>query len=174
MEQIYFNTDQKIESTLNENVEKVVTLLVPKRYYVILSSKDRRMLGKKLPYLLNRYGKFISSHSRLNRRAVTTLYQKNQGELKKINFRIDMSHWAMLGVLAHAHGVSRCFLFNFLLSLEKAGVGDSIVKVLNEGVPTFHKIYRYIWQLDLSNKRISRTLRYFPNPLKANFKKLRT
>lgn len=144
MEQIYFNTDQKIESTLNENVEKVVTLLVPKRYYVILSSKDRRMLGKKLPYLLNRYGKFISSHSRLNRRAVTTLYQKNQGELKKINFRIDMSHWAMLGVLAHAHGVSRCFLFNFLLSLEKAGVGDSIVKVLNEGVPTFHKIYRYI------------------------------
>ncbi|EMS83192.1 DUF1564 domain-containing protein [Leptospira noguchii] len=174
MEQIYFNTDQKIESTLNENFEKVVTLLVPKRYYVILSSKDRRMLGKKLPYLLNRYGKFISSHSRLNRRAVTTLYQKNQGELKKINFRIDMSHWAMLGVLAHAHGVSRCFLFNFLLSLEKAGVGDSIVKVLNEGVPTFHKIYRYIWQLDLPNKRISRTLRYFPNPLKANFKKLRT
>ncbi|XDD52496.1 DUF1564 domain-containing protein [Leptospira sp. WS92.C1] len=168
MDLILFNSDKKIESALIERREKVVTLLVSEQYYNLLSSEDQKRLAKKLPYLLKRYAKFMSSHSRLNdQQAVTTLYQRNQGRMKKLNVRMNTVYWSLLGALAQSHGVSRCYLFNFLLSLDKMGVGESVVKVLNVGIPTFHKVYRYIWQLELDRNKISRSLEFIPNPLQS-------
>ncbi|AOP32801.1 hypothetical protein A0128_02290 [Leptospira tipperaryensis] len=169
MEQIFFNSNERIQSVLAESQDQVVTLLVPESYFESLSNEEKRLLGKKLPYLLRRYGKFMCARSRLNEKAITTLYQKNQGNLKKLNVRMGTGYWALLGVLAHAHGVSRCFLFNFLLSLDQAGVGDSIVEVLNGGVPTFHEVYRYIWQLNITHNKVTRLLEFEPNPLQTYF-----
>ncbi|TGM10248.1 DUF1564 domain-containing protein [Leptospira barantonii] len=166
MEYVLLNMDQKVDSPLAERTNKVVTLLVPESYFDRLSLGDQRKLGKKLPYLLRRFSNFMVARSRLNRNAGATLYQ-NPGKMKKINFRVNTGHWAILGALAHAHGVSRCYLFNFLLSLDEVGVGDSIVKILDGGVPTFHENYKYIWQLDLTNNRISRHLEFSPNPLRT-------
>ncbi|PJZ53701.1 DUF1564 domain-containing protein [Leptospira adleri] len=169
MEQIFLNSEDRIESALAESQDKVVTLLVPEIYFENLSEDERKLLGKKIPYLLRRYGKFMCAQSRLNEKAITTLYQKDQGKLKKVNVRMGTGYWALLGALAHAHGVSRCYLFNFLLTLDQAGVGDSIVEVLNGGVPTFHQVYRYIWQLEITDNRVVRLLEFEPNPLQTYF-----
>nr|PJZ93096.1 hypothetical protein CH379_09620 [Leptospira ellisii] len=64
--------------------------------------------------------------------------------------------------MAQAHGVSRCYLFNYLLYLEESEVGDSIEEMLNEGVPTFHKNYSYILHLDLTFNRVTRKLQCLP------------
>ncbi|MBM9579380.1 DUF1564 domain-containing protein [Leptospira sp. 201903070] len=168
MELIFLSSEEKIESPLAERNEKVVTLLIPENYLNGLSLDEQRKLPKKLPYLLRRYSKFIASRSRLNSKADSILYQ-NPGKMRKMNFRANTGHWSMLGALAQAHGVSRCFLFNFLLSLEDAEVGDSIVEVLNAGVPTFHDVYRYIWHLDLIQNTITRSLEFDPNPISPFF-----
>ncbi|PJZ52170.1 DUF1564 domain-containing protein [Leptospira adleri] len=168
MESIFLSSDEKIESPLAERKEKVVTLLIPENYFHSLTLDEQRKLSKKLPYLLRRYAKLLTSRSRLNSKADSTLYQ-NPGKMKKMNFRANTGHWSLLGALAQAHGVSRCFLFNFLLSLEEAEVGDSIVDILNAGVPTFHDVYRYVWQLDLIENTITRSLDFFPNPISPFF-----
>ncbi|RHX88164.1 DUF1564 domain-containing protein [Leptospira stimsonii] len=168
MESIFLNSDERIESRLAERKEKVVTLLIPENYFDRLSSEEQRKLSKKLPYLLRRYAKLLSSRSRLNSKADSILYQ-NPGKMKKMNFRTNTGYWSLLGALAQAHGVSRCFLFNFLLSLEEAEVGDSIEDILNAGVPTFHDVYRYIWQLDLIQNTITRSLDFSPNPISPFF-----
>ncbi|MBM9578208.1 DUF1564 domain-containing protein [Leptospira sp. 201903070] len=169
MEQIFLNSDESIESAMTESQDRVVTLLVPEFYFESLSKEEGKVLGKKLPYLLRRYGKYMCTQPRFNEKGITTLYQKKQGKLKKLNVRMGTGYWAFLGVLAHSHGVSRCFLFNFLLSLDQAGVGDFIVEVLNRGVPTFHNVYRYIWQLEITQNKVIRLLQFDPNPLQAYF-----
>ncbi|MBM9500068.1 DUF1564 domain-containing protein [Leptospira sp. 201903071] len=169
MEQIFLNSDESIESAMTESQDRVVTLLVPETYFENLSKEERKVLGKKLPYLLRRYGKFMCAQPRFNEKGITVLYQKNQGKLKKLNVRMGTGYWALLGALAYSHGVSRCFLFNFLLSLDHAGVGDSIVEVLNRGVPTFHNVYRYIWQLEITQNKVTRLLEFEPNPLQTYF-----
>lgn len=168
MEYILLNMDQRIDSSLVERTDKVVTLLVPESSFDRLSLVDQKKLGKKLPYLLRRFSKFMAARSRLNENAGATLYQ-SPGRMKKINFRVNTGHWALLGALAHAHGVSRCYLFNFLLSLDEVEGRDSIVDILNAGVPTFHENYKYIWQLDLTSNKISRHLEFSPNPLRTYY-----
>lgn len=161
---LLLNGDHLIQSSLRGNRTNVVTLLIPERTLLRYPEKERRTLPKRIPILLKRYGKFLSSSRRLGKRAETTLYQSSPGKrkMKKINVRIGIESWGLLGVLAQTHGVSRCFLFNYLLYLEEAKVGDSIVKTMNQGAPTFHKDYRYILHLDLSNNRISRRLECNP------------
>ncbi|MBM9576026.1 DUF1564 domain-containing protein [Leptospira sp. 201903070] len=156
--------DHILRSRLQGNKTNVVTLLIPEKTLLRYPENERRILPKKIPILLKRYGKFLSSQRRLGRRTDTTLYQLSPGknQLKKVNVRIGIESWVLLGVLAQAHGVSRCFLFNYLLHLEDAGVGDSIEKTMNQGAPTFHKNYRYILHLDLSGRRISRELECDP------------
>ncbi|MGJ4753450.1 DUF1564 domain-containing protein [Leptospira kmetyi] len=166
MQLIFFDDGQKIQSRLNERKDKVVTLLIPQSFYDGLARKEQLGFGRRISYLLRTYSKFISAYPRLNDTASSTLYQKNEGKLKKLNVRIGTGLWSMLGALAQAHGVSRCYLFNFLLYLDRVGVDDSIVKALKEGVPTFHDVYRYIWQLDLTSNTISRALEFTPNPIK--------
>lgn len=83
----------------------------------------------------------------------------------RMNVRLSTGSWAFLGALAHTHGVSRCFLFNYLLWLDEVGVGDSIVSTMNEGGPTFHRNYKCILHLDLLNNTITRQLECEPTNL---------
>ncbi|AVQ14024.1 PF07600 family protein [Leptospira santarosai] len=164
MEMLSIRSDLRIDSPLVERKQDVVTILIPESYFHSLNLKNRKALKRRLPILLKTYGKYLVGARRLNTKAGKTLYQKNPGKLKKLNFRIESGAWNLLGMYAQAHGVSRCFLFNYMLWLDSCGVGDSIAETMNGGVPTFHENYRMIWQLNLQNQTISRILEFEPDP----------
>ncbi|MBM9499426.1 DUF1564 domain-containing protein [Leptospira sp. 201903071] len=161
---LLIHSGSSIESTLQENRLSVVTLLIPESTLLLYSETERRILPKRIPDLLRRYAKFLTASPRLGKNAGTTLYQNACGlkKMKRMNVRMSTGSWALLGALAQAHGVSRCFLFNYLLWLDRAEVGDSIVRTMNEGGPTFHQNYSYILHLDLIHNKISRTLKCIP------------
>ncbi|WP_061246791.1 DUF1564 domain-containing protein [Leptospira noguchii] len=161
---IVLNSDHKIQSTLQEGQTNVVTLLIPEDTLLLYPEKERKNLPKKIPQLLKIYGKYLTSINRLGKKAGKTMYQNSPGrkKLKKMNIRMSTGNWALLGALSQSHGVSRCFLFNYLLWLDRIGVGDSIVNTMNEGAPTFHRNYSYILSLDLLNNQISRILKCDP------------
>ncbi|MBM9498733.1 DUF1564 domain-containing protein [Leptospira sp. 201903071] len=161
---LLLNSDHELRSILQENRTEVVTLLIPKLTLLQFSEKERKNLPKWIPILLKRYAKYLTSIKRLGTKAEKVLYQPSPGkeQMQRINVRVSRGSWALLGLLAQVHGVSRCFLFNFLLRLDEAGVGDSIVNTMNEGGPTFHRNYKYILHLDLLNNRIIRSLECEP------------
>lgn len=167
MRTLFLNSDFQIRSSIAGSSADVVTFLVPKKYLSRLSRLNRKKLPKRLPELLKKYAKHIASSKRINKRAGKTLYQANtgKGRMKRINARIQTRDWILLGTLAQAHGVSRCYLFNYLLWLDEVGVGNSISNVLNSGTPTFHKYYKFILLLDLSKNIITKRLEFQPNPI---------
>ncbi|RHX81599.1 DUF1564 domain-containing protein [Leptospira yasudae] len=157
---LLLNADSKISSILQESNSEIVTLLIPEEICLRFSEKEVRTLPKRIPHLLRVYGKYLTASKRLGKKAGRTLYQSSPGKrkMKRVNVRISTGSWTLFGTLAQAHGVSRCFLFIYLLSLELAGVGNSIVNTMNDGVPTFHTYYSYILHLDLPNNRVIRRL----------------
>ncbi|WP_036043950.1 DUF1564 domain-containing protein [Leptospira alstonii] len=161
---LLLNSDFEIRSTLGENRSETITLLIPEDTWVRFSEKDVKALPKKIPHLLRIYGKYLSSTKRLGKKAGRTLYQPSPGKqkMKRVNIRLNTGSWTLFGAFAQAHGVSRCYLFNYLLWLEDLGVGDSIVNTMNEGVPMFHRSYSYILRLDLLNNQVIRKLYYRP------------
>ncbi|RHX93180.1 DUF1564 domain-containing protein [Leptospira stimsonii] len=161
---LLLNSDHELHTTLQEKRTDVVTLLVPKKTLLRLSEKERRNLSKRIPLLLERYAKYLTSIKRIGNKAEKTLYQPSprKGEMQRINVRVSRKSWALLGLLAQVHGVSRCFLFHFLLELDELGVGDSIVNIMNAGGPTFHRTYRYTFHIDILNHRIKRSLKCDP------------
>ncbi|EKR65593.1 MULTISPECIES: DUF1564 domain-containing protein [Leptospira] len=165
MEKIFFNADQKIQSTLLESKTETETILFPESYLNTLTLEQRKALPKRILSLMKRYQKFLVSKRRMNRKAGKTLYQRDRGKMIRMNMRIDCKTWALLGVISASHGVSRCFMVNYLLWLDDLKVGDSIDLALNVGCPSFHSSYSYIWHLDLTKNKISKRLKFGPNPL---------
>ncbi|MBM9575783.1 DUF1564 domain-containing protein [Leptospira sp. 201903070] len=161
---LLIHSGNPIESTLQKNRLNVVTLLIPESTLLLYSEEERRNLPKRLPDLLRRYAKFLTASPRLGKNAGNTLYQNSSGLriMRRMNVRMSTGAWALLGALSQAHGVSRCFLFNYMLWLDRAEVGDSIVRTMNEGGPTFHSNYSYILHLDLTKNKLSRTLKCNP------------
>lgn len=161
---LLLNSDQELHTALQEKRTDVVTLLVPKKTLLRLSEKERRNFSKRIPLLLKRYAKYLTSIKRIGNKAEKTLYQPSpgKGEMQRINVRVSRKSWALLGLFAQVHGVSRCFLFHFLLELDELGVGDSIVNIMNAGGPTFHRTYRYTFHIDILNNRIKRSLKCEP------------
>ncbi|EKT87037.1 DUF1564 domain-containing protein [Leptospira santarosai] len=169
MGKIFFSTDQKIQSKLLKSKTDVETILFPESYLKALTPEQRKELPKRILFLLQRYQKFMISKRRINSQAGKTLYQKNRGKLIRVNLRIDSKTWALLGVLSAAHGVSRCFMVNYLLWLDDLKVGDSIDTTLNVGCPHFHDSYSYIWHLDLVKNRMIRRIECDPNPVLVDY-----
>lgn len=165
METLLLNSERRIQSALIEGNIGVDSILIPESYWNQLDTAGRKILRQKLPYLLRRYTKYVASMKRLHWRGGKILYNRNVGKFKKMSIRVNTGAWSVLGVLAAAHGVSRCYLFNYMLWLDDIGVGDSIVETLNRGVPIFHGSYRMIWTLDLRQNLISRELEFEPNPI---------
>ncbi|MGJ4751254.1 DUF1564 domain-containing protein [Leptospira kmetyi] len=162
---LLLDTDREISSRLQEPRLETVTLLIPEKVWIRFGEKEVRKLPKKIPEMLRTYGKYLSASKRLGHRAGKTLYQPSSGstKMKRVNVRLSTGSWTLLGALAQAHGVSRCYLFNYLLWLEDLGVGNSIVDTVNAGVPTFHRYYSYILHLDLLNNEAIRRLRCEPD-----------
>ncbi|RHX85241.1 DUF1564 domain-containing protein [Leptospira stimsonii] len=166
MRKFIFQSEPKITSKIREFHSEAETILIPEKYLENLSEEERSALPERIRSLVKKYAVFISSMRRLNSNAGKRKYQKNVGKLKRVNVRMKTGDWLLLGTLAEAHGVSRCFLLNFLLYLESKEVGVSLRKFW-VGQPIDHKVYSFIWQLERSQKRISRILRVAPNPLEA-------
>lgn len=162
-----FREDEEISSRLQEDRMETVTLLIPESTLDRWGERNAKVLPKKIPQLLRTYGKYLAATKRLGGNARKTLYQPTpgKGEMKRVNIRLSTGSWTFLGMLAQAHGVSRCYLFNYLLRLEELGVGDSIVETVNAGAPTFHRYYSYILHLDLLYNRAFRRLRTEPASL---------
>lgn len=162
---LLLNSDQELRSRLQQPQCEVVTLLVSKFKLSEYNEEDRKKLPKRIPNLLRIYGKYLTSSKRLGKRAGKTSYQESvgRGNMVRINVRLDTGSWVLLGTLAQAHGVSRCFLFNYLLWLDEVGVGSSIVRTMNEGGPTFHRDYRYILHLDILENSVVRRLECQPD-----------
>ncbi|WP_017861213.1 DUF1564 domain-containing protein, partial [Leptospira interrogans] len=110
MDILLFNESQKIESALVEDSIGTDSLLVPNDYWNRLNSQERKDLRKKLPILLRKYSKRIASMERLYHKAGKIKYNRGVGKMKKFSIRVNTGVWANLGVLAAAHGVSRCYL----------------------------------------------------------------
>ncbi|WP_042709882.1 DUF1564 domain-containing protein, partial [Leptospira kirschneri] len=161
METLLLNSNNETCSHLEDNHSETVTLLIPQDTWFRFFENDRKILPKKIPEFLKTYGKYLSSQKHIGKKAGKTLYQpsqKNQ-KMKRVNVRVKSKNWILFGILAQAHGVSRCYLFNYLLWLETLGIGDSIVNTVNAGVPTFH---RYILNVDLLSRQVTRKLRCKP------------
>ncbi|TGM53142.1 DUF1564 domain-containing protein [Leptospira adleri] len=162
---IYLYKERNIRSILPSNKKDVETVLFPERFLNSLSDENRKELPKRIFPLLKRYQKFMLSKRRINKKAGKTLYQRDLGKLVRVNLRIESEAWMILGLLSAAHGVSRCFMLNYLFWLDSVGVGDSIDEVLNVGCPPFHYSYSYVWHLDLVEKTILRRIEFDPDPL---------
>ncbi len=121
MNMLILDDGQKIVSALVENSIGTDSLLVPNDYWNRLNSQERKDLRKKLPILLRKYSKRIASMERLYHKAGKIKYNRGVGKMKKFSIRVNTGVWANLGVLAAAHGVSRCYLFNYMLWLEELG-----------------------------------------------------
>ncbi|TGK30472.1 DUF1564 domain-containing protein [Leptospira yasudae] len=162
---LLLNVDRELSSILQEPNTDVVTLLIPESTLLRYRLESRKNLPKRIPILLQKYGKYLTSIGRLGKNARKTLYQPSPGKekMRRMNVRLSTGSWTFLGMLAQVHGVSKCYLFNYLLELDESGVGDSIVNTMNEGGPTFHRNYRYILHLDLLNNRVTRSLETEPN-----------
>ncbi|XDD50619.1 DUF1564 domain-containing protein [Leptospira sp. WS92.C1] len=158
-------SEPQISSKIEKLESAVETILIPEDFLNRLTKEDRKKLPKTIHSLLGKYTKYISSIPRLNQKGGKRKYQKDVKKLQRVNIRMKTVDWLLLGTLAEAHGVSRCYLLNFIFYLESAGVGDSIVETLNVGLPTYHEIYCFIWQLEPRQGRITRSLQLRPNPL---------
>ncbi|URD68682.1 DUF1564 domain-containing protein [Leptospira borgpetersenii] len=165
MDILLLSSQKKIISALNEGETGSDSLLIPMCYWNSLNELQKKALSKKLPFLLKRYTKYIASCDRLHWKAGKVKYNRGVGALKKMTIHVNTGVWAVLGVLAAAHGVSRCFLFNYLLWLEDSGIGNSIVDTMNRGVPQFHGTYKMSWTLNLQKNQIFRTLLFKPNSI---------
>ncbi|TGN02540.1 DUF1564 domain-containing protein [Leptospira yasudae] len=164
---LLLNADREIRSTLQKDRMETVTLLIPEETWLRFSEHEARRLPKKIPQMLRTYAKYLTAQKRLGKNAGRTLYQPSPGKskMKRVNVRLSPGSWTLFGTLAQAHGVSRCFLFNYLLWLDFAGVGGSVFDTLNAGVPTFHRNYSYILHLDLAYNQVIRKLDCEPDSL---------
>ncbi|EKP07111.1 PF07600 family protein [Leptospira kirschneri str. 2008720114] len=153
MDILLLDDGQKIESALVEDSFGTDSLLVPDVYWNRLNLQERKALRSKLPFLLRKYSKQIASMKRLHDRAGKIKYNRCVGKMKKFSIRVHT-------------GVSRCYLFNYMLWLEDlGGKEDFFVKSLNPGVPSFHWTYKMIWKIDRRQNLISRELQFEPNPM---------
>ncbi|EMJ52338.1 PF07600 family protein, partial [Leptospira interrogans serovar Valbuzzi str. Duyster] len=114
MDILLLDDGQKIQSFLIEGSVGTDSLLVPDVYWNRLNLQEKKALRNKLPFLLRKYSKQIASMKRLHNKAGKIKYNRGVGKMKKLSIRVHSGVWATLGVLAAAHGVSRCYLFNYM------------------------------------------------------------
>ncbi|TGL34626.1 DUF1564 family protein [Leptospira koniambonensis] len=100
------------------------TLILPDRLYknYLKNWKGSRPGATCLKDLLELYGPDLQFQEKLNPDSTMMMYQKKeegrgkQKDWSRLNFRPDLQDWNLLGNYARKHGVSKCYLFTFLLN----------------------------------------------------------
>ncbi|TGK08395.1 DUF1564 family protein [Leptospira selangorensis] len=100
----------------------VCTLILPDKLYknYLKNWNGSRPGATCLKDLLELYGPDLQFQEKLNPDSALMMYQKKeegrQKDWSRLNFRPDLEDWNLLGNYARKHGVSKCYLFTFLLS----------------------------------------------------------
>ena len=77
-----------------------------------------------LKNLLNKYrGLFAMGYLPFSEKAKLK-YQDEGLDLQEVKFRPDEEDWAELGIIAYGLGVSRCWLFSYMLELERSYIAE--------------------------------------------------
>lgn len=120
-----------IPEDLAKGLESVLPVGVTKRGIEFVDFR----LGLKL--LLNKYRGFLAAGYLPFAGKPKLTYQREGLNLQKFSFRPDNADWFELGILAYGLGVSRCWLFSYLLELELSGLGDFLaLKAVKRGLTT--------------------------------------
>jgi hypothetical protein len=89
-------------------------------------------------------------------------YQSDDLDLKVFKFRPNNADWFELGIIAYGLGVSRCWLFTYMLELELSGIGEFLEIERTKDVVTTprHSRPRMIHQITGKRHYINRTLHF--------------
>jgi hypothetical protein len=122
------NIDTKVCNTTTS------TLLVPENLFLHLqrilpvstspSQKNSINFRMGLKFLLNKYRGFLAIGNLPFSSKPKLTFQNDGLNLIPAKFRPDNADWFELGILAYGLGVSRCWLFSYLVELELSGVGE--------------------------------------------------
>lgn len=115
-----------------------------------------------LQRLLNKYRGFLASGNLPFQQKPKLTFQDEGLELQKFSFRPDDDVWFELGILAYGCGVSRCWLFSYLLSLELSGISMLVSHPeFQKGVTTAtHSRPRLILQIKGKRRYIHRKVHF--------------
>ena len=137
-EKTRFQCDWTVRFDPNDENLSVSTLLVPAYLVPVLKEKlaeNRCTLPTYLRRLLRGFRRLTLDKSLPESYKCNCQYQEEGLRLKRVNFRPDHESWLELGIIARAHGVSRCFLFTLLLILDSMHVEEAVMSVW-KGDPT--------------------------------------
>jgi hypothetical protein len=106
--------------------ETVSTLLIPEKLLQFLDrDKDKKVnLKLILNKLLHKYRGLMACGNLPFADKPKISYQSDGLNLQPFKFRPNHADWFELGILAYGLGVSRCWLFSFLLELESSGISE--------------------------------------------------
>jgi len=132
----YRRHDKKVDLKEFER-STVSTLLIPKHLaekldlvipYVENSKTKKKSYNFKdgLKKLLDKYRGMLGRGYLPFQEKPKLTYQEEGLELQKFCFRPDDADWFELGILAYGCGVSRCWLFSFLVELDLSLLADFI------------------------------------------------
>jgi hypothetical protein len=134
----YFHRRHEKKVDLKEFEKSTVsTLLIPKHLveklelvipYVENSKTKKKSYRFKegLKKLLDKYRGLLAKGYLPFQEKPKLTYQEEGLELQKFCFRPDDADWFELGILAYGCGVSRCWLFSFLVELDLSLLADFI------------------------------------------------
>ena len=142
-----FNRVHTKNIDLKESSETVSTLLIPENLAENLKSilpigstkkgKEFTNFRLGLKFLLNKYRGFLAIGNLPFAGKPKLTYQREGLNLQEFKFRPDNGDWFELGIIAYGLGVSRCWLFSYLLELELSGLGEFLaLKVVRDGLAT--------------------------------------
>ncbi len=108
----------------------VSTLLIPNGLFDKYNKRLIRHNGKReyFSYLLKRYRVLLEFYI-LTPAGLKTIYQPENQNLKKINFRPLSEDWAELSIFSNAAGRSRCLIFTILLLMDLQNWGSLLKKI---------------------------------------------
>lgn len=90
--------------------------------------KGTRSGARCLNELLSLYASELEKRKTFNPDPLILKYQRKKtrigNEWSRLNFRPSASDWGRLGLLARKHGVSRCYLFSYLLDRYFSGESE--------------------------------------------------
>ena len=169
----WFNRIHKYELDLNV-IEKgsVSSLLIPDelasqltRILPLLFDKHgvvRADLRLGLQRLLRKYRGFFAGGHLPFQSKPKLLYQDEGLNLRRFSFRPNPADWFELGILAYGLGVSRCWLFSYLLKLELGSIGEMLeLKRIRDVLATPNASRpRLIWQLRGKRRFLNRILHF--------------
>jgi len=119
------------------------SLMIPVCFLEELRKKLKKYKGFKLylHYLLERYKIHIVNGLIPHYSNVTTKYQDEGVELKKVGIRPWGSDWAMLQILRSSHGMSMSAIFVYLLKIDCLDFAKTISEYLvKAGIPSIPKL----------------------------------